>query len=312
MSHRATLAPGAPAALEPGVVAQGHLGPAGRLQLDRAACHDHRRAAAGDRRVCLCRAAAETLRLWRRGAARSARLSDLADPFAVVEPALRPLRRFAGKSRALRRRGLRRDPVDLRQGLRDRPQDAGRRGRRRRHRSGRGRAHHGGAGAPRHARLFRLQPGQLHQQPGKPRAGHALPARTLPRHSQEGPPCRRRQARDGHRPHRHAGGGRSRARRGCGRSRRHDAGADRGCRLAEQGARGPRERHSAVELRQFRLGRDPSRQAAGRDSQSAARRKRRIQLATGRAPSGRSVLSWWAPARLACRRRVWPRSVDTT
>ena len=62
----------------------------------------------------------------------------------------------------------------------------------------------------------------------------------------------------------------------------HHAGADRGRRLAEQGARGPRERHSAVELRQFRVGRDPSRQAAGRDSQSAARREGRIQLATGR------------------------------
>ncbi len=222
------------------------------------------------------------------------------------------VRRLAGKSRALRRRGLRRDPVDLRQGLRDRSQDAGRRGRRRRHRSGRGRAHHGGAGAPRHARLFRLQPGQLHQQPGKPRAGHALPARTVPRHSQEDPPCRRRQARDGHRPHRHAGGGRGRARRGCRRSRRHDAGADRGCRLAEQGARGPRERHPPVELRQFRLGRDPSRQAAGRDSQSAAWRRKANPTGDQPAPSGRSGLSWWALARLACRRLVWPRSADTT
>ena len=31
MSHRATLAPGASTALEPGVVTEGHLGPAGRL-----------------------------------------------------------------------------------------------------------------------------------------------------------------------------------------------------------------------------------------------------------------------------------------
>ena len=31
----------------------------------------------------------------------------------------------------------------------------------------------------RHARLFRLQPGQLHHQPGKPCAGHAFPARAI-------------------------------------------------------------------------------------------------------------------------------------
>jgi 2,4-dienoyl-CoA reductase-like NADH-dependent reductase (Old Yellow Enzyme family) len=34
----------------------------------------------------------------------------------------------------------------------------------------------------RDARLLRLQPGQLHAQPGEPRAGHAVPSRPFPRH----------------------------------------------------------------------------------------------------------------------------------
>ena len=73
----------------------------------------------------------------------------------------------------------------LRRRFRHRPQDAGRRRRCGRHRSGRSGADHHGAGAIKCARLFRLQPGQLHLEPGKPRAGHAFPARSFPRHSQK-------------------------------------------------------------------------------------------------------------------------------
>src|SRR5215813_1323632 len=121
MSHRATVAPRAPAALEPGVVTEGHLRPAGRLQLDRAARNDGRRAAGGGRRLCQRRATAQALRLRWRGAAWRTRLLDFADPFTVVEPTLRPVWRHCGKSRALRRRSVRWDQVDLRQGLCDRP-----------------------------------------------------------------------------------------------------------------------------------------------------------------------------------------------
>ena len=114
-------------------------------------------------------------------------------------------------------------PADLRRRLRHRPEDAGRRRRRRRHRSGRGGAHHGALARRRDARLLRLQPGQLHAQPGEPRAGHAFPARAFPRHPQEGPARRGRHARDGDRPHRDAGGSRGRDRRRRRRPRRTDA-----------------------------------------------------------------------------------------
>ena len=65
-------------------------------------------------------------------------------------------------------------------------------------------ADHGGARGIERARLFRLQPGQFHAQPGKPRAGHAFPARTLSRHSQEDAARERGPPGHGDRPDRNA------------------------------------------------------------------------------------------------------------
>ena len=237
---------------------------------------------------------------------------DLADPLAVVEPAHRPVRRLAGKPRALRRGGLRRDPRDLRQGFRDRPQDAGRRGR------------EGGidpdeaaritAALVRHGTLdyFAYSQGNFtnslenHVPDMHFRRAHFLDIHKKVR------PAAGRQARDGDRPHRDAGGGRSRDRRRRGRSRRDDARADRRRRLAEQGARGPRRTTS---------GRRATTISPGARSMSASRSPRstirssapRASRTGGRtAPARRSASSWWAPALRDCRRRASRRSAGTT
>ena len=188
----AALASGTPAAVEPGALAEGHLRPARRLQLDRAACHDA---------PTSCGRSPTNMSRSRSGssAAASAASSCTARTATSSRRSSRPGRTGAPTAMAARSRtacasceevcdAIR---ADLRQRFRHRAEDAGRRRRRGRHRPGRGGAHHGGARAARHARLFRLQPGQLHHQPGKPRAGHAFPARAFSRHPQEAPPRRR-------------------------------------------------------------------------------------------------------------------------
>ena len=226
-------------------------------------------------------AAAEALRLRRRRAARRARLPDHADPVAMVEPAHRPLRRLAGEPHSLRARGRARRSgrpaaPEFVIGLKM-PGDEGVAGGIDPDEAARITAALGGR---RTARLFRLQPGQLHAQPGEPRAGHAFPARTFPRHPQEARPAAAgmpvmaigRIATPAEAEAAIADG----AGDLVGLTRALIADAD----WPAQGARRPRRRHPPIELRQFRLGRDPRRQAARRDPQPAARPEGRVRLAS--------------------------------
>ena len=123
-----------------------------------------------------------------------------------------------------------------------------------------------------------------------------------------------RRAGDGDRPHRDARGGRSRHRGRRRRSGRHDAGADRGRRLAGEGARRQRRGHQALELRQFCLGRDPCRQAAGGTAQPAARPQGRIRLAAERATATRRRVAvvGAGPAGLQAARIAAERGHDVT
>jgi len=141
---------------------------------------------------------------------------------------------------ALRRGSVGRDPGDLRPGFRHRTENARRRG------------VEGGVDPDEAARItaalaqhgtldyFAYSQGNFTNSLENHVPDMHFRRAHFPRHPQEGPSRRGGQARDGDRPHRDAGRFRSRTRGRRRRFRRHHARADRGCGLAEQGARGPR------------------------------------------------------------------------
>src|SRR5262249_49797277 len=107
--------PGRQQLWSPDLVSQGNLRSAGRVQLDGPACDEHRRHAAGGRPIRRGCRTSQTLRIWRRGAARCARLSHHANSLALVQSTNRQIRWFSRKSRSFRTRDSARHPANMRQ-----------------------------------------------------------------------------------------------------------------------------------------------------------------------------------------------------